>query len=291
MSGDAEGGVRLWSADRGDLLCDFQTIVPALPASSQLDPKVRDAVVGNAHRAPVIGLVHTRASRVVSGAQDGEVRVWNLEKGTLLQSFATGFRGLDYIAFSHATSTLVAANRREQVRAWRRGSQAPLVLGGLLPVSRQAIAVADAGRVFCGNPDRTLICFDLSRHEAGSRMLGQLDAPARTVCSNRAGDRIVCLDEQGNLHVWVLEPQPLQYNALTSAHDLFTIVLDPAERFVCGATASGELLVWSFPELAFAARAALDAPVVALAVPGGRERILAGTARGGFAIFDLEGAS
>ncbi|XXX78695.1 tetratricopeptide repeat protein [Sorangium sp. So ce134] len=146
---------------------------------------------------------HPGGKRLASGSNDLALKLWNLDDGQPLRSFAGHTKRIGGIAFSPDGKTLVSA-ADSTVRLWDVDSGAPLkTLDAGAGVITDLAMSADGGRVAVSSMDGTVRVFSIRTGErerafqSGGRVL--------SVAATADGGVILSGDDRGAVRIWSVE--------------------------------------------------------------------------------------
>lgn len=214
VSASADGLLRLWDLESGQVLRTFGGDAGAVQAMAALDHRrvvcgspdgllrVCDVETGQAlrilegHRGKVSAVAAADSRRIVSGASDGMLRVWDVESGQILQTLAG--RSGEISALAVLNTWVIASSVDGVLRAWdlETGQMTRVLEGHSGRVN--ALAILDRRRIVSASADRTLRLWDLDSLE--TLWIFSLDLPpeALSVTPDRA--TIVVGDAAGRIH-------------------------------------------------------------------------------------------
>ena len=169
-----------------------------------------DAVTGQTkqvlrgHLDPVMELAFDpRGQHLVSGAWDGEVRLWNLAAGTSRRLHLAGRDNAALaVAYSPDGRRVAAGGRDGVVRVWTSsdGSLELSLRGHQQGVTDLAFA-PDSHTLASASSDRTVRLWSLSRGERARVLRGHI-SEVRALCYRPDGDRIFSAGSSGRVRIW-----------------------------------------------------------------------------------------
>ena len=198
------------------------------------------AQVLRGHTAPLTGLRFTPdGQRMVTGSEDGTVRVWHLGTGT-----GTVLRGhtghVKHLALSPDGRTLASSGKDGTVRLWSVETGEAL---GLLRGHGQeaALVFLPEGRLLSLGEDDTLRLWDVGMGESRVLFQGGMDFPVLAL--SEQGRHVVFLGAEGQ--VWLLDLEHGPARSLGQAHPNIGTgaVFLPDGRFVT-AGRDGKVRLW-----------------------------------------------
>ncbi len=186
------------------------------PAVSRAAPDTPAMAAANerAHLAPLLTLsghwsaifevaYHPGGKRLASGSNDLALKLWNLDDGQTLRSFAGHTKRIGGIAFTPDGKTLVSA-ADSTVRLWNAESGAPLkTLGAGAGVITDLAMSADGGRVAVSSMDGTVRVFSLRTGE--SERTFQNGGRVLSVAATADGGVVLSGDDRGAVRIWSVE--------------------------------------------------------------------------------------
>jgi len=167
--------------------------------------------------------------RVISGSEDGALRVWDVESGQILKILKGHSAGVTTMAVLDSRR-VVSGSYDRTLRVWDVESGQVLV----------AVAVLDSRRVVFGSNDLALRVWDVENRKALQVLKGHSYAVnALAVCGSSC---VVSGSSDGTLRVWDVESgQVLQILELSS--DVLALAMLDSRRIVSGSY-DGALRVW-----------------------------------------------
>jgi hypothetical protein len=244
------------------------------------------------HESPVNAVAVTPdGDRIVSGANDDTVRVWDLDSGELLATLTGHETWVEAVAVTPDGDRIVSGSGDRTVRVWDLDS------GELLATLTghedwvEAVAVTpDGDRIVSGSPDGTVRVWDLDSRELLATLTGPLQRWVAAVAVTPDGDRIVSGADDRRVRVWDLDSGELL--ATLTGHEDWVVavaVTPDGDRIVSGAE-DGTVRVWDLDggEL-LATLTGHEDWVVAVAVTPDGDRIVSGSVDGTVRVWDLDG--
>jgi WD40 repeat protein len=214
--GDAHSGAPVEAA-AGPNEHPFDTLRRAdIPA-----PELAEAGGGDPGRAPA-GLVavlgdsrlmhwnnarrvafHPDGKRLVSAADDGTVRIWDLATGQLVHSLKHQHAGVTGVAYSPNGQRLLTSGWWDgTVRVWDRGSDKPhLILREHAAPVNGAVFSPDGKRLASASNDQTAVIWDTNTGRRLQTFTGHV-GPVRGVAFSRDGKRLATAGEDRTARVW-----------------------------------------------------------------------------------------
>jgi WD40 repeat protein len=273
-------GIAAWAAG----LTDDTNIPPAYwlapvihAATSQVNP-VKQILSG--HTGPVRTVTVSRnGARVVSGSDDGTVRVWDLATGQdiVLTGHTDWVRA---IAVSRNGARLVSGSDDGTVRVWdlAAGREEAVLTGHTGEVFSVAIT-PDGALALSGGGDGTLRVWDLATGSERAVLTGHT-RPVWSVAITPDGALAVSGSGDGTLRVWDLAArrQPTVLTGHTG--EVFSVAITPAGALAVSGSGDGTLRVWELAARRQQAiltghtgwvRTVVVAPDETLAVSGGED--------------------
>ena len=191
-------------------------------------------------RGGPIALAALPGGRVVSGSNDGTMRVWDVESGQILQIFGAHSSGIPAVA-ALDSSRVVSGSHDGKLRVLdvESGQALQSLEGHSFTVI--SVAVLDSHRVASIAFDRILRVWDVE----SDKILQTLEAPSPGIYAVAALDssRVVSGSDDGKLRVWDAESgQPLKTLKGCSSAVRAVAVLD--SRRVVSGYGDGRLRVW-----------------------------------------------
>ncbi|MEA2599552.1 MAG: hypothetical protein QOF89_544 [Acidobacteriota bacterium] len=192
------------------------------------------------HSAWVNAVAVLPSGRVVSGSDDGTLRVWDLESGRTLQTLEGHTASVHAVAVLDGRS-VVSASADRTLRMWDLESGRTLqALEGHAPWT-PALAVLDGRQAVSGSTDGTLQVWDLESGRTLQTLEGHTASVRAVVVLD--GHRAVSGSADGTLRVWDLESgRTLQ--TLEGHTDWVHAVAVLDGRSVVSASADRTLRVW-----------------------------------------------
>jgi len=151
---------------------------------------------------------------IVSGSDDGTVKVWEMESGRLLRSLEGHTGGVNAVVVSPDGRTIVSGSRDSTVKVW--DAESGLLMRTLEGHTGEVWVVAvspDGLFIISSSDDHTLRAWDLESGE--SRVLFWNDASIRSLALSRDGRLLACGDAAGRVWIfdWVHTEGVVQCNA------------------------------------------------------------------------------
>lgn len=190
-----DGSVRVWAAGRRDA-------TPSRP--DQLQGPV---IVLEGHRGGVLSVAVSPDDKLaLTGARDGNVRLWNLADGKALRVLE-GHRGwVQAVAFVGEGHHSVSTGRDGRVLRWdlESGECVAEMPGG--GQGYGLVCSADGKTAYAAGDNRGVACWDLLTNEKAAELKGH-EGPATAVTVSPDGQRVVTASSDTTLLVWEA-PQP-----------------------------------------------------------------------------------
>lgn len=212
------GLLRRWRADSGQLLdwhslSDWETLWVFSPNGQLLASASDEVSLWNATTGDLLAVLPqpawvtslalgARAGVLVTGHDDGTVRLWHAGVGSAPLNLLGPQRPISAVALSHDGSRLAAACEDKNIYLWDTGSGKPL---GLLTGHTdriQALAWHPQGRRLVSAAwDTTARVWDVESL-APVILLNSHAAQVQALAFSPDGERLVCADSADTLHVW-----------------------------------------------------------------------------------------
>ena len=139
LSGSNDHNIKLWDVETGELLKTFSEHVTqtkdviftpdgrsAVSAESNYIVYWRNVVEGQIGRHPFYGHtgsinsidINQEMSKIVSGSQDGTIKIWDLESGQMLQSLNAHTDGINDVEFNKTGNNIVSCGSDSSIKLW-----------------------------------------------------------------------------------------------------------------------------------------------------------------------------
>ncbi|QDU39230.1 Chromosome partition protein Smc [Maioricimonas rarisocia] len=139
-SGHADNQIRVWNVPQPATEEDQEAETPAEEAKKPVEP-VR-AITGHGGAVLALTANPAAANEIISGSQDGTVRIWNLADGK--QLFSQGLGGpVESVAVSPDGSLVAGGGTNKLVRVWGRDNKQRAEIKGTPAEDAQVIALTD----------------------------------------------------------------------------------------------------------------------------------------------------
>ncbi|MCR9243643.1 MAG: serine/threonine-protein kinase [bacterium] len=178
---------------------DNQVAVWQLPAGAAGSPTPRPVDTGD--HAVTCAALHPNAARVVAGAPDGTVRVWDSDTGTLIDQWQAHEAFVSSIAFAADGSEFLTAAEDGTLRTWRWSSRTRRHdFAGYRGWIGTAIYSGD-DEVVAGGQDPRLMIWDRDTGRFLRTGHGH-GAPIFCLAATASGDRVFSGDVAREIHIW-----------------------------------------------------------------------------------------
>ncbi|MEM1256243.1 MAG: hypothetical protein AAGI69_27720 [Cyanobacteria bacterium P01_H01_bin.21] len=193
-----------------------------LVAASSLLTGVQTAQEQNrlqSDQGPIFSLAMSQdGQRIISGSEDGTVRLWNTITGEPIGPPLQGHEGtVRSVAISRDGQRIVSGGSDDTVRLWDAATGEPIgsPLQGHEGTVRSVAISRDGQRIVSGSEDGTVRLWDAATGEPIGLPLQGHEGTVRSVAISRDGQRIVSGSEDGTVRLWdavsgALIGQPLQ---------------------------------------------------------------------------------
>ncbi|MBW3597416.1 MAG: WD40 repeat domain-containing protein, partial [Planctomycetes bacterium] len=233
------------------------------------------------HTAAVNALA-VRGELLVSGSQDGAVRVWNAETGAALRTISHGAPVIA-VAISPDGSKIASASRDNSVKLWSAADGAALasLTGHTAPAARlrfradgaqllttstdglrlfdaagqlrERLAITEPAPIGAGFSNDRLISADadgsLRRFKpAVKQLIAGHEGAVHSVAAFADGRAIISGGADKTMRLWNLETGALVTTLAGPAAEVTAVATSPAGRQVAAACADGNLHLWSLPD-------------------------------------------
>ena len=141
-------------------------------------------------------------AQLVSGADDGVVRVWSLPDGNLLRELAGHDGGVDSIAVTSDGTHIVSGSKDKTIRVWGLDTGEELqVLDGHAGYVKAVVISAATGQVMSGSTDRTIRQWDIDATSGNGVVSAHREAVALLSIA-ADGRRAISGTQSDTLTVW-----------------------------------------------------------------------------------------
>ena len=228
-----------WTADGTQLLsCSADKTVRAWDAETGQQTKKmgeHSGVVNSvcpARRGPPL---------LVSGADDGAVKLWDLRVKRCVQSYASEQRyPVTAVAFAHAADAVYAGGVDNELRAWDlRTGEVALTLSGHTDTLTGVAVSADGTHVLSNAMDNTLRVWDVRPYAPEQRCVKTLSGHAHNFekgllrCAwSPDGKKVTAGSADRNVYIWELESGNLLYKLPGHKGSVNECVFHPSEPIV-----------------------------------------------------------
>ena len=166
-----------------------------------LPPKLRASIASQGDTVRSVAL-SADGDRVVSGSDDGTVRVWEAASGECVRELRGHTGWVRSVALSADGGRVVSGSDDGTVRVWEAASgKCVRELRGLTRAVNSVALSADGGRVVSGGTDGTVRVWDAANSECVRELRGH-ESQVDSVALSGDGGRIVSCSYDGTVRVW-----------------------------------------------------------------------------------------
>ena len=184
--------------------------------------------------------------RLVSGGVDGQVRIWDLDARTVLQTLDTGggHESGSAVAFTAGGDRVTAFGRRRdaKIQVWTTASGNLESRLPLDPSAVYAIAIApDAATAAIGAPDHSIRLIETRSGRSLGALVGH-GATVRALAFSRDGQRLVSGGEDRSVRVWDVAARAGQASSPQFATTVHSVAFAPGGDEVIAGLEDGAIL-------------------------------------------------
>lgn len=185
----------------------------------------------------------TRPELLLSGSNDGLVRIWNIFSAEQQQALEANPKGINRLVISPDGSTLATAGNDALIYLWdlRDGTELEPLIGG-------AFAVPDLAFIAPESVGYQLVSVDGGvirvRDVATSRLVISIrtGGPVQAIAVSPDGRQVAAARQEGLVQLWSLESGELLWEqTLLPKDEAWSLVFDPAGALLFSGWRSGEL--------------------------------------------------
>jgi WD40 repeat protein len=226
--------------------------------------------------------------RVVSGSDDGTLKVWDLESGEALRTFGGHARGVSAVAVAPNGRRIVSASYDRTLKVWDlAGNEELSTLAGHAGHVRAVAMTPDGERIVSGSKDRTLRTWDLASGRVLASFVGH-ESGVNCVAVTPDGGRVVSGSDDATIRVWDLESGQAQATLVGHLGSVRAVAVTPDGGRVVSGSWDRTLRVWDLArgeELAIIGGHQAEIHAVAV-TPDGR-RAVSGSEDGTLTVWEI----
>jgi WD40 repeat protein len=224
------------------------SLTQAVPGSltsplTTLPPRLRAAMTSQSGEVRSVAL-SADGGRVVSGSDDGTVRVLDGSSGECVRELRGHTRRVNSVALSADGGLVVSGSFDGTVLVWDGSSGECLrELRGHKDIVRSVALSADGGRMVSGSYDGTMRVWDVSSGECLRELRGHTRG-AKSVALSADGGRVVSGSDDGTVRVWDVSSGECLRELHSNARTANSVALSADGGLVVSGSSDGTVRVW-----------------------------------------------
>lgn len=221
-SGSADNTVKIWDAERGELL---RTLA--------------------GHVADVFAAAFSpRGEILASAGYDGKIIIWNFESGEIQQTLQAQRQAVTALAFSPDGSLLASAGRDSLVKIWDAGDWSPRwVLAGHGDRVTAVAFNADGSRLASASLDGTVKLWDARQGLLLTTLLGH-NAGVRSITFCPDSKLLASASDDQTATIWDAETGASLRNLIGFGGAVNALVFNPDGKTVAAASSDQTVTIW-----------------------------------------------
>jgi WD40 repeat protein len=239
---------------RGTVQSGPSAVDRRLPSPNSLLQSVQDELRGRgaelpevpqAHGVPVAAVAVSPDGRaVVSGSDDGAVRIWDMATGQALRTLEGHRKGVNAVAVSRDGQRVVSASDDGMVRVWDLASgRLLLALEGHSGWVDAVAVTPDSRLVVSGSSDRTVCVWDLATGRALRILKGHRGWVLGVAVSPDGRHAVSCSDDS-TVRVWDLATGNALHTLEGHGGWVWAVAFSPDGKRVVSGSEDGTVRVW-----------------------------------------------
>lgn len=236
VSGSDDKSIRVW--DISDLLVE----APEREAAQELPPPLQRFVGTLEGHTGQVNSVAIDGNRIVSGSDDGTVRLWNTTTGALEQTLDEAHDNSIVMSVAIGGNRIVSGGQDETVKVWNATTGA---LERTLDHGDIVLSVAiDGNQIVSGSQDATVSVWNATTGELKYSLEADFLAQETVGAVAIDGNRIVSGGEEGKeVYVWDATTGEQERTLFGMSDNVMSVAID-GERIVSGGD-DGGIYLWN----------------------------------------------
>jgi len=221
-------------------------IIAFLPQSGKLLYAINDA-----HNHGVTALQPTHnCLRIVSGGQEGEVRVWRISRQTqIMECSLKEHRGrVDQVNVNRNDTQAVSSSYDGSVIIWDIVTHTRIMCMFQSTMFKAVVYHPDESQLLTTGSDRKITYWDCFDAEAIRMLDGSTEGEVNTLAITAAGEHFVSGGEDKVVKMWSYDEGMNIYKGIGHSGHITKIAISPNQQFVVTVGTEGAIFIWHMPK-------------------------------------------
>jgi WD40 repeat protein len=280
--------IKVWEISTGNLLRTLGDQIVELATGniylSKFAPQSSHSKIG--HTSAITCLVRFGDNHVISGSNDGTLRLWNTETGEQLKIFNGSTGIITSIAADAQRNIVISAGTAKEIVVWDIGSgQIQNLLSGHHGNITCLALITRKRYLISGSMDQTVRIWNIDTHESIS-LRGHTDR-INSIAFDMSHNIIASASDDSTIRIWNFETHETLFILRSHQSPVRYIAIDSLKGRIFAAGDDEFVTIWKIDNGELVNRIKLGSPVTTLLILPD-DRISLGLKNGGVGFFQLE---